>query len=160
MTKKCLFVAVNLPQEIKENLSCFKNNFPFRWVKKENLHMTLAFYGYTNQEDQIKEKLRGVFKDLKPFKVEIKRISFVSNRMIWALVETPKDFLSVVKKINPEFIAHITLARINKWQLNLEEMPLIDQDISLKFKVDSIELMQSRINSNYSIIEKFVLKND
>ena len=65
MNKKRLFVAINLPEEIKKNLFCFKNRYleiPARWTKKENLHITLYFIGYVSEKNL--EKIREALKEI------------------------------------------------------------------------------------------------
>ena len=41
-----LFVALTLPEEIREALAALENGLPgVRWVPEENLHLTLRFIG-------------------------------------------------------------------------------------------------------------------
>ena len=62
--RKRVFIAINLPQNIKEELERLKKElkalFPpelrqiiFREVKKENLHLTLLFIGQIDQNQLI-----------------------------------------------------------------------------------------------------------
>ena len=48
------FIAINLPEEIKEKLAEYQLKWPelpCRWTKKENLHITLIFLGYLSDEE-------------------------------------------------------------------------------------------------------------
>jgi len=43
---KRIFIAINLPKQIKKQLAQFQENWPdlpARWLKKETLHITLGF---------------------------------------------------------------------------------------------------------------------
>ena len=61
-----IFIAINLPEEIKKKLADYQDKIeelftpyrtegsgagPCRWTKKENLHITLAFLGYLSDEE-------------------------------------------------------------------------------------------------------------
>lgn len=51
-----VFIAINLPEDIKQKLSEYEIKWPelpCRWTKKENLHITLAFLGYTTDEELV-----------------------------------------------------------------------------------------------------------
>ncbi len=66
---------------------------------------------------------------------------------------------------NHQFSPHVTLARIKEWQLRqmeIEEIPQIDKEISLTFSVESIEVMESELKKEgpeYSILESCPLSN-
>jgi RNA 2',3'-cyclic 3'-phosphodiesterase len=164
--KKRVFIAVNLPLKIKEKLSSLRWDLPASWTKKDNLHITLAFLGNVSQEETLlwKERIINLTKERKPFFLEIQRITYAPlgakiPRMIWALTNDSQEIKELAQGLsNHDLIGHITLARIREWDLRKkdpEEIPLIDESVSWKFKVDSIEIMESKINSCYSVIESF-----
>jgi len=76
--------------------------------------------------------------------------------MIWVTGEKVEDL-----NLKP----HITLGRIRQWEwrrIDPEEIPEINENISLILNVDSIEIMQSRLNqggSKYTIVESIKFKN-
>ena len=95
-------------------------------------------------------------------------------RMIWVEGEKSKDLANLQIdleksltssgkiKFEPEersFTCHITLGRIKTWefrQIELEERPQVDEDISLSCDVNSIEVMESqlkRAGPEYTILE-------
>ncbi len=54
-----VFIAINLPEDIKNELISFQKkwpNLPCRWTKKENLHITLLFLGHLNEEELLKDE--------------------------------------------------------------------------------------------------------
>ncbi len=63
------------------------------------------------------------------------------------------------------YIPHINLGRIKTWEfrrLELEERPEVNEEISLSFEVNSIEVMESKLKKGgpeYDILESCPLKN-
>ena len=44
-----IFIAINLPEEVKRQLAKYQdtwNDLPAKWVSQDNLHITLVFLGY------------------------------------------------------------------------------------------------------------------
>jgi RNA 2',3'-cyclic 3'-phosphodiesterase len=185
-----IFIAINLPEDIREELSLFQKKYSdlqAKWVKKENLHITLAFLGYVKDEDipKIVEITKNVATQHEPFSIKIVKIVYgppkVSPpRMVWAigeknenlgrLQENLKNALTEMKipQLEKEeekrgFIPHITLARIRKLefkQMEPEERPQINEDVDFYFEVNSIEIMESylkRGGAEYIILESVSL---
>ena len=173
--KRKLFIAINPPEEVKKTLSLIKQEFPeipAKWTEKNNIHMTLLFIGHAD-DDKIKEIKasikRGVEK-IKPFEMEIDAISYapsdsISPKMIWAEIVRSDPLRQLRSKIgsgNDDFSPHITLARINRWQLakmDPEDMPMIEMK-GATFMVESVELMESKISKGslkYELLERFEL---
>lgn len=193
-----IFIAINLPENIKRELSNFQSKWPelpIRWTKPENLHITLVFLGYLSDDELLKViKLTGeVAQKNNSFSINLNKICYappkkIFPRMIWIegacpeLVEGKKiDKLSRLQSdlenslfnvgINqPEeegirsYTSHITLGRIRQWefrQLEIEERPEIEENISLGFGVNSIEVMESnpkRDGPEYTVLESCQLK--
>jgi len=183
--KKRTFVAINLPEKIREKLvseqkevgDLFPQSSDFvRWAKKDNLHITLSFIGSINDEEilEICEKIREITKKQEPFSISLNKIIYgppgKNPRMIWAMGEKSPElaFLrnelerSSSKPISP----HITLGRIKAWQfdkIELEERPEISKEIFLDFEVSSLELMESELKKTgpeYTVLESFELGKD
>ena len=161
-----IFVAINLPQDIKEKLVEYQAKWPelpVRWTKKENLHITLEFLGNLTDEELIElcQKTTEIASEKKAFTVHLNKICYgppdkKPARMVWVTGEKIKEF-----NIAP----HITLGRIKTWEfrrLELEERPQIAEDIDLTFEVASIEVMESdlkREGPEYVILESCLLKS-
>lgn len=185
-----IFIAINLPEKTKEKLESFQNKFsklPARWTKRENLHITLAFLGYLKEETlpKIIEITKEVAKKHKRFSINLKKICFgppkiFPPRMVWVIGEKSVELENLQKDLKnsllaisipklkeeeKEFVPHITLARIKKWEferMESEERPEIDEDIELAFEVNSIEVMESylkRGGPEYKILESCPLKS-
>jgi len=203
-----IFIAINLPENIKKELVNFQAKWPelpVRWVKPENLHITLAFLGYLSDEEllEIIKITKEVAQRNNSFSISLNKICYGPPkkmpysetksltgrlaesknrppRMVWAegeksneLGKLQKDlenslFSTSIKSLEePEtrpYTPHITLGRIRQWefrQIEPEERPQIEEDISLSFEVNSIEVMESELKrggSEYTILESCPLK--
>lgn len=163
--KKRLFVAINLPMELKRGLFEIQKNIDsqlgeeykeskvFKWVMMENLHITLKFIGEKGQSQipKIIAETEEMAKSQKSFEIKTKKICYdneKSPRLIW--LTTNKG--------------HITLARVKQWvfkKIEPEERPDINQNFETKFLVKSIELMETvlkKTGPEYKIIKSFELK--
>ena len=179
-----IFIAINLPEDVKKRLADFQSQWPelpARWTKPENLHITLAFLGYLTDEElvEILRITKEVAQRHQPFSINLNKICYgppkMPPRMIWVEGEKSKDLanlqLDLEKsltssgkiKFEPEersFTSHITLGRIRQWefrQIEPEERPAVEEEISLSFDVSSIEVMESflkRAGPEYEILER------
>ncbi|MCX7616297.1 MAG: RNA 2',3'-cyclic phosphodiesterase [Patescibacteria group bacterium] len=142
-----LFVAIDLPAEIKDSLwqqlAYLRDCLEFaRFVEKENLHLTLAFLG--NQPEKslnlIKEAIKDTALNFTSQKLVIDKISLgpseLKPRMIWLgfdkasqgyLESLANHLRKNLKKAaldfdEKDFSSHITLARFdNRWQLKFQK---------------------------------------
>lgn len=160
-----VFIAINLPEDIKKELIFFQAKWPdlpCRWTKKENLHITLEFLGYLTDEGIIElcQKTKEMASKKEVFSVHLNKICYgppdkKPPRMVWVMGEKIREF---------NFTPHITLGRIRTWQfrqMEPEERPEINEKIfppagGLTFQVNSIEVMESRLKrggAEYTILE-------
>ncbi len=176
-----IFIAVNLPEEIKRKLFEIQQKWadlPVRWTKKSSLHITLVFLGYVNEQDlyQVCDITKKVARSHQPFFINLNKILFGppgrSPRMIWIEGEKNKelsnlrnnleDALSSGKLVDSEpdnrsFSPHITLARIRmeEWR-HLQRIPKIEEEVDFNFTVNSIEVMESQLSrdgAEYTVLE-------
>jgi len=184
-----IFIAINLSEKMKQRLAQFQKKWPTlpcRWVSKENLHLTLAFLGYLNDEqlNVVFEIAKEVAERNKPFKISLDKICYgppktMPPRLVWAEGESFRELSKLkedldkllAEKINfspekREFTPHITLGRIKRWnwrRFEPEERPDVNLEVSLEIPVNSIEVMEShlkRTGAEYTILESFELKSD
>jgi 2'-5' RNA ligase len=177
-----IFIAINLPEDIKRELGSYAEKWPelpAKWTSKDNLHITLEFLGdLTDQELADVCAIAGeAAKRHKSFSITLNKVLYgppkkIPPRMVWAngektdgLADLKQDLQeSLVKKINfrPEARGsspHITLARIKEWEwkkIEPEERPEVNEDIDLAFTVESIEVMESELKRGgpqYTILE-------
>jgi len=166
--KKKIFIAINLPERIKNKLekyqeeisSSFNDFCPIKWTKKDNLHITLFFIGFVEIDDllDVFNKVEKAVKNIEPFNVDLESISYspkVDNpKMIWVNGKRNNEMIKINNQLEKEldfisinnFKSHITLGRIIQWEfkkIDLEERPDIFKEIDLFFPVESIEIMES-----------------
>ncbi|TSC75677.1 MAG: 2'-5' RNA ligase [Parcubacteria group bacterium Gr01-1014_30] len=181
--KRRVFVAINLPKEIKEKLASFQLKWPelpCRWTKKDNLHVTLAFLGYLTDEEtaEVCQEAKEVGLRHSPFFVNLRKIVYgpqkAAVRLVWAegakseeLAKLRDDLEGELIGLSSElesergrgYIPHITLGRLRRWEfrkIEPEERPEINEDISLSFEVSSVEVMESRLKrggAEYAVLE-------
>lgn len=182
MTKRRLFIAINLPDGVKKKLLDYRSKWPdldpksIRWTNKFNLHITLLFIGYVTDDEmyEICNLVREIGKKHEPFFLKLERIILGppdrTPRMFWAqgeksqeLADLQGDLNNIVqqrtgfkyKAIRP----HITLARFSASTIKL--LPEnIDDPFKYEIPVESIEVMQSelkRTGAEYTVLESVEL---
>jgi len=181
-----IFIAINLPENIKKKLSDCQSKWlelPCRWVKKENLHITLVFLGYLSDEEllEILKITKEVASRNQPFSINLNKIFYgppkQPPRMVWVEGEKSEELGKLQQdlenslrgtpkqKENRPYAPHITLGRLNQWefrQIDPEERPEVNEEISLNFEVKSIEVMESELKRGgpeYTILESAPLAN-
>ena len=166
-----IFIAINLPEDVKRQLieyqkkidGLFQSPSPIRWTNEDNLHITLEFLGNLSDDEVMKvcQDTEEFAKNHKPFTITLDKISYgppkkTPPRMIWVTGEK-------IPELN--LTPHITLGRIKMWefrQLELEEIPDVSREIGLGFEINSLEVMESKLQKfgpDYTILESCPLKN-
>jgi RNA 2',3'-cyclic 3'-phosphodiesterase len=132
-TKKRLFVAIHLPDEILQKLEDAQKNFKrfardAKWVKIHSIHLTLRFLGYVDPSKitLIQESLKDVSRSFGPVNVIVKGCGFFPNArrpsVFWTGVDSEdlnplqKEVEEAMVKLGFEkeeraFSPHLTLAR-------------------------------------------------
>lgn len=135
-----LFVALEIPAEVRDAFaalitelraadSSFSKNRA-RWVRPENLHITLKFIGHVDagKIDAIRAALTEVHLD-SPVEVRFRGLGFFPNgkrpRVFWAGIEASPNLAPLARDIDArlkklgisdetrEFAPHLTLARFD-----------------------------------------------
>ncbi|MDA8165375.1 MAG: RNA 2',3'-cyclic phosphodiesterase [Desulfobacteraceae bacterium] len=129
-----LFVAIDLPEEIKKELGAMCFGIPgAKWVEPEQLHLTLRFIGEVDGGvlADIRETLEGVRGE--PFTMRLKGFGHFpprqEPRVLWVGVDAGEDLVRLRNRIEnglvragiePEhrkFAPHITVARLKETPL-------------------------------------------
>ena len=182
-----IFIAINPSQEIKEKI--FKHqlsfpNLPVNWTKKENLHITLSFLGYTKDESiaEIINSVEEVSARHHSFFLELNKVCYgptIQNpRMIWVTGKKSKEMGELKNDLEKKLLnaqkrkdsvfkeglsPHITLGRLKRSdfkQISPEERPIIDKDIFEKFEVTSIDIIESELEpsgAQYTLLQSINL---
>jgi RNA 2',3'-cyclic 3'-phosphodiesterase len=179
------FVAIEINKEIKNKLSEFltqlkKTDADVKWVACENIHLTLKFLGYI--EENILPALNKIINDgvscLDPFDINIENVgafpSLKKPRVIFVCAQDKgSNLLKIYEKLDKgmevlgimrdhkKYVGHITLGRI-KSQKNIPALRnALNPGAGYFFgqeKVNYISLMQSKLTPNgpiYTRLQNF-----
>ena len=141
------FIAIELDQNIKEKISAIQKKLKqteadVKWVKPENIHLTLKFLGDIDEKkaEKIKNILKNLAGDRQTFDMAISELGAFPKlrfpRVIWiGIKEGADDALKITSILDDKlvsigfakekrgFSAHITIGRVrsNKNRLRLIE---------------------------------------
>ena len=182
------FIAIELPEGVKSAISELQQEFKkckadIRWVKPDNIHLTLKFLGDTDEKifDSIVEATKEACIVYKEFALEIKGVGVFPNmrapRVLWVGI-SDNDSLSGLQKsvedgliklgFSPEkrrFRPHLTLGRFKSSSGKEGLYDKIEEHKNLKLgsiEVKSIFLIKSELTpsgSEYTKIAGIDLKN-
>jgi 2'-5' RNA ligase len=177
MIKRRLFIAINLPEGVRKKLADYQKKWTnldpnlIRWVKKENLHITLVFIGYVDDDEmyEICRIVKEVAKKHNSLFINLERIILGppkrTPRMFWVEGEESKELGELQGDLEEKieqrhggrhaFRPHITLARF-KYDLVKSLSEKVDEEFKAQIPVNTIEIMQSnlkRTGAEYSVLE-------
>jgi 2'-5' RNA ligase len=126
-----LFIAVDLPEKIKENLKSMAFGIPgAKWVSPEQLHLTVRFIGEV--DGALFSDIKNILDEINSaaFSLQLKGVGYFpprgAPRVLWIGLEKSEPLQLLKKKIDtkllrvgvePEgrkFSPHITIARLKK----------------------------------------------
>jgi len=161
---KRVFIAINLPKEIKEEIwETFSKKIPdegIKRVEKENLHVTVLFLGYLTEENinKLVKELKRIGNQ-KSFEAVLSGIGHFGSRVLWLGVTKNAERIA---KIHDEicelldvkenrFSAHVTIARNKRLSgreffLALEK--LRKESFARAFMVKTVDVMESILSSS------------
>jgi len=173
-----LFLAIDIPSEIREELTKIQNHFKSlslsaSWVRPDNIHLTLKFLGNTEPEKipQIVETMNTCVGSIAPFSLSLTEVGGFPNlnqpRVLWVGLADSQGFLvSAQKNIdqnlsrlgydadNKPFFPHLTLARIKspKGRQGIKEkIASLNMDETKPFCISSIKLYKSDLTPRGAI---------
>lgn len=122
MEKVRTFIAIKLTPEIISNISGVqeelkKSVLEVKWVKPENVHLTLKFLGHITPEELEKVKLatRETLKPFAPFEVSVSGLGAFPKieypRVIWVGIDKGKKELTKIASRIEENLAKIGFAK-------------------------------------------------
>jgi RNA 2',3'-cyclic 3'-phosphodiesterase len=175
--KKQIFIAINLPDEIKKELLSHEKrwkNLRIRWTNFYKLHITVCFLGEVDRKELelILLSIEKTVSEINSFDIRLEKIVLgpdpIQAKMFWATVCIDANIIKLnralnenlklqgIKLFSQEFKPHITLARARGNQLKGKQTNIALKN--MRFKVKSIEIMESQIQPSvekYKIIESF-----
>jgi len=168
---KRIFFALNFPQETKteifETFSKRLNSEELKKTEEENIHITLVFLGYFNEEGikEIQEKAEEI--KAKKFKVLIEGINRFNSKVIFLKTKTEKNEINELhEKIcelleikDKKFKAHATIIR-NKKMDSTEFIELAEKLNEISFRkeieITYFDLMESVLLSSGPEYKKII----
>jgi len=183
-----LFVAADIPWEIRDLVASTTERIKgkgidARWVRPENLHLTLKFIGEYGEEglERLSQEIRKAAERSSPFKVVMGGCgAFPSQRkarVLWVGMSDGVDDASAVarkldarlekagvKREQRQFRGHLTVARLRRPQdctEVVEDMSRMLEGLQeLPFRVEEIRLIRSILKTQgptYIELEKVAL---
>jgi 2'-5' RNA ligase len=178
-----LFVALEIPSAVRENLASFVEQLrplapQSRWVRTENLHVTLKFIGETPSEklDAIRVAL-ATARSPQAVTIRFRGLGFFPNekrpRVFWAGMKASPNLKTLVSDIErameklgipPEqrpFSPHLTLARFEPPRLPENLRPPIQENAAREFgslAAKEFHLIESKLKpsgAEYTTLEGF-----
>ncbi len=139
MEKIRAFIAIELPEEVKADLSSVQSRLrperhPYvKWVSVDGVHLTLKFLGNIDQEkvSPIAEAMAGAAQKASPFQLEVGGLGAFPNlrrpQVVWIAVKGEVEKLASLQRaidhslvalgFSPEtrsFTPHLTLGRLKE----------------------------------------------
>jgi 2'-5' RNA ligase len=165
-----LFVALEIPAAVRDNLATLLKDLcnsdrKSRWVRPENLHVTLKFIGEARADklNAIRSALGGVRAE-QAIKMDFRGLGFFPNekhpRVLWANmvasthlialaadIDHALEILGVPREQRP-FTPHLTLARFPSPRIPENLRAVIQQNIAREFgslRTDEFHLIESKL---------------
>ena len=177
------FLAIYPSSELLKLLGRVLNDLkgsamPVKWVEKQNLHLTLKFFGVQADDRiyEIEKVIEEVVSDYSPFVLKLKGISIFPKdnpKIISADLEESKELLKMKRAIDSEvsnlpfvqgdrrsFLTHITLGRISAPLFEDQKKLLSSIKLNDGWEVASVHLMESDLTGkspNYSVLQSYQL---
>jgi len=163
------FLAIPIPAHIQSAIEDLqkglKKQLPdVRWVKADNLHLTLHFFGEVSQEtlERIKVSVLSVKGCQQPFRVDIKGFGAFPNlrrpRVLWLGLRQLGPLRQIHRAIQEAlelsgiptdtrgYSPHLTIGRVRNTSADLTKQGVTLSDTELgHFDVDRIVLYESRL---------------
>ncbi len=162
------FVAIDLPKEIKDRLSCLQEKLKasgadVKWVAPQNIHLTLKFLGERDDKkiNKITEILKGVSGTQNAFQVRLSCLGAFpkidSPRVIWVSIDKgDNETKGIAEKLEEEiaktgipkesrpFSSHITIGR-TKSNLNIEKLVQDLKNLAGSLETEKLEFKAAKI---------------
>lgn len=162
------FISIEIDPTVKNSIEQYikkliQNNFlkNIKWVKSENMHITLAFLGETpiNKLDRISEIIKGISARYSPFTINLQGTGFFPNirqpRVLWIGIEKEPALYDIKHEIDigldrlglfydrKPFSPHLTLGRFKSFYSagDLSGLP----DFKACFLAKEIALVKSEL---------------
>ena len=178
------FLALELTEGLRRSLVAIGRKvdspaFDVRWVRPENLHLTLRFLGEASEEELagVAQAARNAAEQAEPFQVVLCGLGAFpargSPRVVWVGVKDPEPLLLLEARLSQElermawpppdkaFRPHLTLGRVKGPRGAGELRRLLEENgqaIAGLVRVDHLALIKSQLRSagpTYTILNRY-----
>jgi RNA 2',3'-cyclic 3'-phosphodiesterase len=178
-----LFVAIEIPADIRAVIADLQKEFrafapQVKWVRTENLHLTLKFLGAIDQSklSEVQSGLASIHSD-QPVTLEFRGLGLFPSakrpRVFWAGIQSSSNLTTIAGTIDQamgtlgfsredrSFIPHLTLARFNEPSQSPGLRTVVEQNISRSFgsfSTREFHLIESRLKSasaEYTTVQSY-----
>lgn len=171
-----LFVAIALPEPVQQQLAQLRRELAgARWVRPEQLHLTLAFLGEVAEErlEQLTAALGSI--RYQPFALQFDRLGCFPNqrhpRVVWIGLQPNPELQRLAQAVQAAVTAcgisleerpfhpHITLARLKQADPRQLAALLTQQPALPEVAVATFLLFQSRLSvqgAEHRVLRRFV----
>jgi len=184
-----LFVALEIPSAVREDFATLINQLRAleskssakkpRWVRPENLHVTLKFIGHIDPAllDPIRATLAKLCSD-GPVDLRFRGLGFFPNakrpRVLWAGTAASPNLSSLARDIDSSlaklgipaeeraFTPHLTLARCEPSAISAAMAGVVERDSACDFgglRTTQFHLVESKLKASgaeYTTLQSFV----
>ncbi|MFH1822658.1 MAG: RNA 2',3'-cyclic phosphodiesterase [Patescibacteria group bacterium] len=182
--KKRIFIALNLPKDTKKEISNLidsirAQNQKIKWVREANLHLTLHFLGYLDNEqleqvENIIEQLAGKFNEMNFNFDKFDAFPNFNQPKVIVLIgkqTNGNNVFSLQKLLGEKLKAadfsiderpwklHLTLGRVKDYNCSLK-LPINFKAQVYDFKINTFELMESELMPEgplYKVVKSYKL---
>jgi RNA 2',3'-cyclic 3'-phosphodiesterase len=176
------FIAIDLTEdvraalgEVQDRLKRAHTSVKVSWTKVDNLHLTLQFLGYVEEEavGKISAELEALATMCTPFEVKVAGAGVFPDerrpRVLWAGCSDGGQLKALAKSVQTamqslgfqpehrEFSAHLTLGRVKRPQPDAaltRALDSIKNEVFGAMRVEAIHLYQSELHPDGSIYSK------
>lgn len=177
--KHRIFIALGISQELVNAILGWEESFAslsidtyskIRWLKRENLHLTLVPPWY--EDDSGIERVKGLLSSVEKerFVLDFSRVTYGPNpkrpRLVWLEGETPRGLVnfrgSLYEILGKEmekrpFLLHLTIGRFRENEFSSFAVKEINDKFIFKEEATSLLLMESHLErggAEYSVLHK------
>ncbi|NTV31085.1 RNA 2',3'-cyclic phosphodiesterase [candidate division WWE3 bacterium] len=172
-----LFVGIPISEKLQRIIIDWQQQHSFsesvRWIKPENLHITLIPPWETNSVHETIKKVSSWESPTLGFDIKFDTITFghahPNPSVIWATGQTPESLLLIRSSLhsivpnnaekNQHFLMHTTIGRMN-WKFHSEFT--LNKQINWKETIHTICLYESKLlptGAEYSKLKEIQLEN-
>ena|SRR3989338_8500082 len=169
-----IFIGIKMSKKIEDlatNWSSDKLNWPVRWIKPKNLHLTLIPPFYEDNIEMITDKLKTIPPLAGAIGINFHTISYGPGpgnyRLIWAVgnpsLELEKLKVELEKSLNLKsearrFLPHLTLARFRPEDFSKLRVKILNEKINWDEEIRTFTIFKSILRpdgAEYEVIKSF-----